>query len=158
MRGCFAPCDCRLTTEQLHRSHHSQEEEEEHVTGQSISGIGQQQAWGNTQHTTLLSAPAQAELCVLGSKVSRTHSFWRASRRWRAGRTQSRMTLKSTVTGRSPTVARRGIKAILHTSAAFGCICFVLGGEKDTTLDVPPASAKQSLLMLHTPSSSSASS
>lgn len=84
-------------------------------------------------------------LSVLASQVSSTHSFWRSSRRWTASRKQSRVTLKSTVTGRSRTVARCGIKAFLHTSfrILLYSIYFILWDEKDTTLDVPPESVKQ---------------
>lgn len=46
----LVPRDCPLTTEVLDRSHDSQEEEENDITGQSISGIRQEQAW--KQQTT----------------------------------------------------------------------------------------------------------
>lgn len=103
-----------LTAEAMDSPHRGHEEEQNDVTGQSISGIRQQQAW---KQQTTFTAP-----CIIFKSrdwVSSTYSFWRSSPRWRASRRQSRRTSKSTGTGSTKTIAGWGVKGCLHTSSVY---------------------------------------
>lgn len=131
------PCDCPLTTEVLDGSHRSQEEEEEDISGQGPRGVRQEQAWERqtTFHRLSINAKAQEEkVLTLSDDQAEGEEQVENKVEW----CQSQQDLEEHGQQLDVELRRFCITLLLDLVAC----------KKDTTLDDPPESAKQSLLIL----------